>query len=281
MKDRIFAIGWPFSPAYSSNSTRRPKHFRWTKDPSEATIPITVCIDGGIRKGLKQPGRKIAWILESPAISAWQKVSLFIKQNLDEVLEAYEVVLTSDRDFCRLDPKIQYHTAGSNLPWIAEEQYGLHEKTKLCSMFASNKQMVEGHRIRHTYAERLKDKLDLFGGACGSKRLGNGKPHPHKAGGLIPYMFSVTMENCRVPLYYTEKITDCFATGTVPVYWGPREIGEIFDSDGILFLDEDFDPGMLSEDLYRSMLPAVRQNLEIVSDLEGSDDELYRKYIRA
>jgi hypothetical protein len=40
--------------------------------------------------------------------------------------------------------------------------------------------------------------------------------------------FCIAYENCRdLPGYVTEKLFDCFRAGCVPVYWGPREIGEI------------------------------------------------------
>lgn len=276
----MYGVGWPFDPRHSSNSTRRPRLFDWTDDPSEATLPVTVCLDGALRSGVELPGRKIAWIAESPATVAWQRITWHMKADLDRILDAYEVLLTSDRSLCLLDPRIVYHPPGSNLPWIPESQYGIHRKSKLCSMFASSKRMVRGHAIRHRFAEALRGSLDLFGGACGSPRIGGGGAHPDKGEGLLPYMFSVAMENCRVPFYYSEKITDCFATGTVPVYWGSDAIGEIFDTDGILSLDDDFDPRSLGRELYESMLPAIRNNLEIVRRLESADDVLYRRFIR-
>ncbi len=280
MRDRVLGHGWHFAPGTSSNSTRRPRLFDWTDDPSSATVDVTVFMGVGIPGDLRAPGRKIAWVIESPAISEWQGTTTFIERNLEEVMDSYEVVLTSDREFCGLHPRIRYHPAGSNLPWIPEEQYGLHPKHRLCGMFASAKTMVEGHHRRQRVAERLQGKLDLFGGACGSPRLGTGV-HPDKRSGLLPYMFHVVMENAKVPFYYTEKITDCFATGTVPIYWGSDCIGELFDTDGIIPFDgESFDLDTLSEELYHEMLPAVRNNLDRVRELESADDLLYRLYLR-
>lgn len=278
--DRVLGIGGSFALPFSSNSARLPQCFRWVSEPREATHPITVCIDGGIIDGVGLPGRKIAWLAESPAIGTWQRIGLIMKQNFERVIRAYEVVLTCDRSLCLLDPRIRYHPAGSNLPWIPAAQYGLHPKTRSCSMFASDKRMVRGHEIRHEVAARLRDRLDLFGGACGSPRLGDDEAHPDKSAGLLPYRFSVAMENCRTDFYYTEKITDCFATGTVPIYWGSAAIGEIFDTDGILWLTDDFDPRELTAERYEQMLPAVRRNLEIVKRLESADDLLYRRYLQ-
>jgi hypothetical protein len=280
MRDKVLGFGWPFRPQWSSNSTRKPRAFDWTDKAEEATVDTVVCISRAIETEIDRPGRKLAWLLESPAIARYQNTTPFIEQNLDRVMDAYEWVLTPDRAFCALHPRIVYHPAGANLPWIDEHQYAIYRKTRMCSMFASAKEMVEPHRTRQRYAEKFRTKLDLFGGACGSPRIGGGAAHPDKSDGMIPYRFQLVMENCRVDFYYTEKITDCFATGTVPVYWGSSCIGEIFDTDGILTLDEDFDPDGLSEGLYWSMMPAIRNNLEIVRQLEGTDDLLYRKFIQ-
>jgi hypothetical protein len=90
-------------------------------------------------------------------------------------------------------------------------------------------------------------------------------------------MFSVVVENSIYPKYYTEKITDCFATGTVPIYSGDISIGEDFDLRGIIFIDEleNFDD--LNEQLYFSILPYVKNNFEKVKSLLTADDCLYEK----
>ncbi len=278
-RERVLCIGAPFDTEYSSNSTREPELFEWTSDPNRKTVDTTVYIDTGVPTGLDQPGRKIAWLLEAPAINDLHGVVAFLRENLAALCASYEVILVSDRELCSLHPKVVYHPPGSNLPWIPPEKYGLYEKEKLCSMFASTKDWTEGHSLRQRWAERLQKKVDLFGGSCGSVRIGGTSVHPDKSEGLIPYMFNIAIENCRVDTYYSEKLTDCFATGTVPVYWGSPRVGDIFDPAGIIFLDDAFDIADLSEELYREMLPAVRNNLEIVSKLTGADDLLFRRYV--
>ena len=34
--------------------------------------------------------------------------------------------------------------------------------------------------------------------------------------------------------WFTEKLIDCFATGTIPIYWGCPNIEEFFNKDGII-----------------------------------------------
>jgi hypothetical protein len=142
-------------------------------------------------------------------------------------------------------------------------------------MIASAKQITKGHMIRHGYAERFKDHLDLFGGACGSPRLPDTdptQPWVSKMYGLNDYMFSVVVENDFYDNYYTEKITDCFATGTIPVYLGSPTIGDVFNTNGIIQLNANFDISMLTTELYASKIDAVHDNLNRVLNLKMADD---------
>jgi alpha(1,3/1,4) fucosyltransferase len=47
---------------------------------------------------------------------------------------------------------------------------------------------------------------------------------------LSNYRFTISMENVRQPGYSTEKITDAFLAGSIPIYWGDPFIAQDFDS---------------------------------------------------
>ena len=85
------------------------------------------------------------------------------------------------------------------------------------------------------------------------------------------------MENISSDNYFTEKLTDCFATGTVPIYWGAKNIGNFFDSKGIIKLDDDFNVDILTDDLYNKMIPHIEENYKKIKSMEMSDDELAKK----
>ena len=59
----------------------------------------------------------------------------------------------------------------------------------------------------------------------------------HKAEALAQYAFSIAIENSQQDTYFTEKLIDCFSTGTVPIYWGTRKISEYFDMRGVIQFD--------------------------------------------
>jgi len=273
--DLMQAIGAPFNVSQSSCSDIKPKLFSWTNE----NAPIKVFIDAAISHGIgyvKKPGeKKIAWICESRAIFFEH---LFPKQifenNLNKICDSYDAIYFSDKEYCKKNKKFHFSFAGSNLPWIEDKQ--IFEKNKLVSLIASPKKSTIGHQIRHTLAENWKDKVDLYGGVLGSPRFGYEKrPWGDKSKALNPYMFSIVIENDKYPTYFTEKLTDCFATGTIPVYWGTSDIGNYFDSNGIITLNSSFDPSQLTEELYHSKIDAVKHNFDRVNKLENADDILY------
>ena len=92
--------------------------------------------------------------------------------------------------------------------------------------------------------------------------LGNGyKPFKNKKDGLEKYKFSIVIENSIQDTYFTEKIIDCFATKTVPIYYGTSKIANFFDKDGIISFN------------------TVEELKEILDDLSDKDYEKMSKGI--
>jgi hypothetical protein len=274
----LYGYGFPFEPQHSSCSNRKPKNFRW-EYPPHGPLDHLVLIDNAILQYELIPAtvkNLYGWLCESRSIV--RDTSTFLNWNFSTLEKRFKKIFVSDKQLVSFSPVFQYCPSGSNLPWIPDTEYGVYPKSKLVSMVASAKRMTKGHIIRHEYADRFKEHLDLFGGACGSVRLpetNQSRPWMSKLYGLKDYMFSVVVENDFYDNYYTEKITDCFATGTIPVYLGSPTIGNVFNMDGIIVLDSKFDITMLTEDLYNSKLDAVHDNLNRVINLEMSDDTLW------
>jgi hypothetical protein len=273
--EKMQAIGEPFPVQYSSCSDKKPKYFEWTNEH----CPIKVFMDQAIAPGMnytKKPGdtKKVAWICESRAIfHSWAFPRDLWEKHLDKIVDSYDEIYVSDKHWCQFSPKIKFCFAGSNSPWVKEPK--IYEKTKLTSMIASAKVITHGHQIRHSIANKFKDKIDVYGGAAGSKRFGGGT-WPDKSEAMNDYMFSIVIENDSYSTYFTEKITDCFATGTIPIYWGAPEIGDYFNMDGIILYTPDFDISILTPELYKSKMSAVLDNLERVKSMDMADDFLYK-----
>jgi hypothetical protein len=270
------ALGSPFNVEHSSCSDLKPKKFKWTMEDR----PVKVFIDDAIMPGLsyeKKPGeKKIAWVCESRAVFHALKVPRDTwVNNLEKVCDHYDVVFTSEKEHLSIHPKIQFAYAGSNLPWIKPKSADIIiQKKKLCSLIASPKAYAYGHQLRHRIADIFKDNIDLYGGVRGSPRV-EGIDRWDKSPALLDYMFSFVIENDNYSTYYTEKLTDCFMTGTIPIYWGTSDIGEIFDMNGIVMLSKDIDLKSLTWEFYESKLDSIYENYQRCINLEMADDYLY------
>jgi hypothetical protein len=277
-------VGAPFDPInhHSSNSNTKPKTFSWTVTDQ----PNKVFIDNHIllNHKKKEGERKYGWVCESRTIVF--NVSHILREHHQEIFDqlGYDYIFVSDKSLLPLNSKFKYCLAGSNMPWTPQQEWNIHPKTKLVSMIASNKggkpDDNSGHRFRHAVAQKYMNRLDLYGGAWGSKPIGKSpnltaKWHS-KEEGLRDYMFSIVTENDQYETYYTEKLTDCFANGTIPIYWGPPSIGDTFNPDGIIVYDDNFNIDMLTPELYQSKLQAIEDNFNRLHSLEGADDMLYR-----
>jgi hypothetical protein len=82
-------------------------------------------------------------------------------------------------------------------------------------------------------------------------------------------MFHIGVENVNTDNWYTEKITDAFATKTVPVYWGCPNLGDLgYDEKGILRFNTIPElislVNSLTPEKYYSMMPYIKYNCEMV-----------------
>ena len=275
---KIQGFGFPFTVEHSSCSTMSPKYFNWSKEQQD----IQIYIDGSIFSGLntERHENKYAWICESRFMSP-KRVRETLLRDKEQILSKYKYLFTCDKELCALDTRIKWTYSGSNLPWCfgRNPTAFISEKTKLVSMICSPKDYSDGHRYRLKVAKELQSTVDLYGGAHGSIRPGEGTgAHRDKSTVIDPYMFSVVLENDSYPGYFTEKITDCFARGTIPIYYGDPEICKHFDCDGIIpYTNETINS--LSKELYESKKSSIYNNMEIISKMISSEDYFVQNYI--
>lgn len=261
---KVNLIGGPFQHAHSSTWWKKSKFIEYTKN--SFLEKHTFFVDETIINGLSYPklhGKKYAWNLESKAI--FDNKVLF--NNLDRLLNYYELIFTMDQNLIKLNPdKIKFVPAMGF--WIEIPQ--IYTKTKLLSMISSSKGMTDGQRLRLKFINDNKGKFDLFGRGFNEIKL--------KEEGLKDYMFSIAIENAKYDDYFTEKILDCFASGTIPVYYGTDNISKYFNSNGIIKL-EDFDLSQLTPELYYSKMKYIKENFERVLEMEVLEDYIYKNYL--
>ena len=247
----------------SSTVNRVPKNFIWDFNGVDGLVDFY--IDGDVHLGLKNKndGRiKILWTLESPYFN--NNVFDFIKDNLTTIIDTFDLIFTYDDDLLNINDKFQFVPSMGS--WIKEPK--IKNKTKLISMVTSNKTITPQQKFRVDFANTNKNKIDIYG--RGFNEITN------KEEGLDDYMFSICIENATHNTYFTEKILDCFLTGTVPVYTGTKNITNFFDTDGILFLDK-IDINDLTHNLYQSKIKSIEDNFISATKFMLPEDIIYNK----
>ena len=266
MKTKINLVGNTFTHLTGGNKGysvhgKESKYIEWVSDGGDATFYIDNTINDGIQDN--RTGPKYLWLLESKFIKPGLVESIIENRQLVE--DTYDTIFTHDQRLLALGDKYKWVPAQGF--WIKEPK--IYEKSKMISMISSNKRMCEGHLKRLEWVEKIGDQVDLYG--RGFNEIAE------KEEGLCDYMFSVAIENGEYETYFTEKLLDCFATGTIPVYLGAPDVGEHFNLDGIIILSDEFD---VSEDIYYSKMDAIRDNLERAKEMEILEDFIYTRYLK-
>lgn len=189
----------------------------------------------------------------------------------------FDSILSYDKNVVKVCVKAKNFVFGSS--WILFDSKGnpcqlkkdyynnfnTEKKFKL-SFVKSNKNQLPGHKLRHeivkiingnnTYEvfypqKRIKTKKELF----------------------TDTMFHITIENSRFNNYFSEKIVDCFMSYTIPIYWGCPNIGDYFNMDGVIVVNniEEIKEVLnnLSQSFYEERIEAVKENYKIAYDKYG------------
>lgn len=265
MKTKFNLVGNTFTHLTDGNKGysvhgKESKYIEWVKDGSgEATFYI----DSTLAQAQidETSGPKYGWLLESKYITP--QIVDSVRMFPEQYLETFDLIFTHNQDLLKLDSKFKWVPAQGF--WIKEPK--VYEKSKMISMIASNKKMCEGHRLRLQWVERLWGQVDMYGRGFNEIAL--------KEDGLCDYMFSIAIENGQYGTYFTEKLLDCFATGTIPVYLGAPDIGNYFNKDGIIDLTDEFD---VSDEIYYSKIDAIKDNLERAKKMEVLEDFIWENY---
>jgi hypothetical protein len=158
------------------------------------------------------------------------------------------------------------------LGWMDDHSYPLLKqlaapsKTKHMSCIASGLNSLAGHRLRNQFIARIRQEIpevEFFG------RESNFIPQ--KSDGLLPFRYSIAIENSALPHYFTEKINDCFLAYTVPVYHGCTNIADYYPEKSFISIDINNPLSALetirrimTDDDWASRMDAVKEARELV-----------------
>ena len=267
-KIEISGFGSAFSHDVCSCTGEIPLHFHWAFDKPSSS-GIEVFMDYGIQQALNSTNKyKYLWLCESKSVVPQQNE--FVKNNYESLANLFRKIFAHDEELLSLGSIFEYVPPAANFTWVKDRR--IYKKTKMVSMISSGKGFTEGHRFRNAVMQRqmqINPWIDFFGRGF--------KPFQTKEEPLSDFMFSITMENESYANYYTEKLMDCFATGTIPIYHGTPKLSDMFNKEGVIILNNNFDPKSLNEDLYLSKSDAIKENFELCMSHEKADDVLFRK----
>ena len=131
------------------------------------------------------------------------------------------------------------------------------------SVVCSDAAFTPGQRKRLKFLDQLKERL-------GDKLVHFGRgfqPVADKLDAIRGYRFHLVMENCRVPHYWTEKISDAYLGWSFPFYVGCPNLHEYFPDSSFINLDI-ADPARAAARI-ESILEVQRGEEEIAAIAEG------------
>lgn len=159
-------------------------------------------------------------------------------------LEPFDVILTFDcATLERFPQKARLFPAGGL--WVKPDTDRPKSPGSI-SMFISSQHISAGHKLRCEILPLCEEfAVDVYG-------VGVGRYLPDKTDGIAPYQFNIAIENSIVNHYWTEKILDCYACHTVPIYWGCDSVTTFFPAKSMI-------EWRTQEDL-RKILRSIREN---------------------
>lgn len=229
-------------------------------------------------KTLGKPLVKYGMLTESRVIVP-QDYEVFHKHKGLE--KEFKYIFTYDEQILNAVENARFYPIAAGI-WNQEMKIGLSEKKdRDVSILSSDKVMCELHRFRLALAkmckaERLADTYGRFDGGDYVKSVDET---------LDRYRFSFIIENDISDYYFSERLTSCLASQTIPIYVGARKISEFFNTDGMILLEKP-DLELAKEALkqcnrqtYEEKLPAVLENYERVQEYRNMQDYLYEHYL--
>lgn len=142
--------------------------------------------------------------------------------------------------FCHDNAQFDKSIFQNSIPFLGpccgtEQMHPYGTKTKTMSIIASSKGYFRGHALRHEIIRKILNShlnIDIYGrGLEGMYRDGRvkGTLHGDKEPAFRDYKFTIAIENCSERFWVTEKYYDPLLRGCIPIYWGAKDINDIYN----------------------------------------------------
>ncbi len=213
---------------------------------------LTVHVDSHIlNANFNDSKYNVAFLVEPISVAA--NIYQWVKKNYDK----FDLIITHHKPFLEISPKFKYYPVWPRIK-MDRKYWNLYEKTLNISAIFSSKSGTESQKFRHKIADRLKNKIDLYG--TGYQFIDD------KIEGTGHYRYQVVVENI-FSGYTSEKANDCFACGTIPIYYGDKHsnINDYYHKEGFLIFEsldelEYIIDNVATEEYYNSKLDTIIKN---------------------
>lgn len=212
---------------YSIIAGRLPKRVFW--DRCNYCLDTHFYTSGNIFHIHNNSSSKNAILLESELIIP--EVYKKVRRDLSYLSNSFENVFTWSKDL--LDNLPNAHFVPASGVWYGTERWGgvpsgKLQKSKLISIVASDKAMCPMHIWRREVALHFLNNPNVeVMGKIVNKYVSCDEIFTN-------FMYSIVIENTQDDYYFTEKILNCFASKTIPIYIGARKISSFFNPNGII-----------------------------------------------
>jgi hypothetical protein len=266
---------WP----YGFVTGQFPRYTFW--DRNNYGLKNHVYVHDKILQTIGQPIKRFAFFIEAETIVP-QDYMLFeqhkgLAKDFDAIFTHSDLLLNKYSNAVFVPAGGVWYGTQLHGGILNRERYTLKEKN--ISVVSSEKVMCELHRLRVGIARYYKNSplVDTFG-------TFDGGPYIKIAESLDTYRYSIIVENDISYYRFTEKILNCFASMTIPIYIGASKIGDFFNLGGIIQVykpEIEYIDKLISscnEKDYLSRLPAILDNFNRVNNFLCVEDYIYTYY---
>lgn len=269
-----------FAHASSSVAGVTPNQVTWKRENHDPNLPTFFTNETALRPSRLRIPKELRYgvLLESKAIIPK------VYERVEEVITDFELFFTHNTKLLRRYENARWIPGGG--VWVGGDYaggtLGVNGKSRSTSMLSSRKVQSRLHRLRLKTALLLeyqkKYDVDVF-----RQNLFGSPRRISVWETLRDYRYSICIENFIDDEYFTEKVLNPFACGTVPIYLGARNLNAHFDEQGFIRftslqqLVNEVLP-LLSEQDYHSRLGAISRNFETVKKYRSVEDFIFTTY---
>jgi hypothetical protein len=179
-------------------------------------------------------------------------------------LDRFDYILTHNKDIIvSRENSFLYEFGGC---WVKDYEFG--NKEFGVSTLIGGKNLAQGHELRKNLFERH-DEIQIPKNIWVSKNFPPANPGNHQLltgtkSSMFNRQFHIVIENVKRENWFTEKLLDALYTKTIPIYYGCPNIGDWFDTEGFIMVDNVNEIikacNSLTADSYNNMIDAVERN---------------------